>query len=105
MTEHDRETTAGGVFDESTEITLSKLCEVCSVEHTLIERLVDEGVLDPLGTRSGEPRFRYTSVRITLTVIRLQEDLGVNLAGAALALELLDRIEELQRQIRIASGD
>jgi len=27
----------------------------------------------------------------------LQRDLGVNLAGAALALELLDRITELER--------
>jgi chaperone modulatory protein CbpM len=31
------------------------------------------------------------------TVVRLQRDLGVNLPGAALALELLDRIDELQR--------
>ena len=85
MSEHERETVTGGVFDESTEITLSKLCEVCSVEHTLIQRLVDEGVLDPLGTRSGEPRFRYTSVRITLTVIRLQEDvLALNPKGVVL---------------------
>jgi hypothetical protein len=30
----------------------------------------------------------------------LQRDLGVNLAGAALALDLLERIEGLQRQLR-----
>jgi hypothetical protein len=29
--------------------------------------------------------------------VHLQRDLGVNLAGAALALELLDRIAELER--------
>jgi hypothetical protein len=28
--------------------------------------------------------------------VRLQRDLGVNLAGAALALELLDRIADLE---------
>jgi chaperone modulatory protein CbpM len=37
---------------------------------------------------------------VTLTAIRLQEDLGVNLPGAALALDLLERIEQLQRQLR-----
>jgi chaperone modulatory protein CbpM len=62
-------------------------------------------VLDPLGSGPNELRFRYTSVRITLTAIRLQDDLGVNLAGAALALDLLDRIDELQRRLRIASTD
>jgi chaperone modulatory protein CbpM len=100
MTEHDRDTVTGEVFDESTEITLSQLCEVCSVEHTLIEQLVAEGVLDPLASSADEPLFRYTSVRVTLTAIRLQEDLGVNLPGAALALDLLERIEQLQRQLR-----
>jgi chaperone modulatory protein CbpM len=33
------------------------------------------------------------------TVRRLQRDLGVNLPGAALALELLDRIAELERSM------
>jgi chaperone modulatory protein CbpM len=100
MTEHDRDTVTGEVFDETTVITLSQLCEVCSVEHTLIEQLVEEGVLDPVSGATNELRFRYTSVRITQTALRLQEDLGVNLAGVALALELLERIEELQRQVR-----
>jgi len=36
-------------------------------------------------------------LRRVKTAIHLQRDLGVNLAGAALALELLDRITELER--------
>jgi chaperone modulatory protein CbpM len=88
------------VVDETTEITVTELCEVCSVEHTLIEQLVEEGILDPVGGQPEELRFYYTSVWRTRTVMRLQHDLGVNLAGAALALELLERIESLQRQLR-----
>jgi len=48
MIEHDRNAPAGEVFDESAVISLTQLCEVCSVEQTLIEQLVEEGVLDPL---------------------------------------------------------
>ena len=90
----------GVVFDETAEITVTELCEVCSVEYALIEQLVAEGILDPVGGQPDKLRFQYTSIRRTRTVVRLQHDLGINLAGAALALELLDRIETLRRQIR-----
>jgi len=100
MIDRDSSVLTGEVFDEAIEITLSQLCEVCSVEHTLFSELVDEGILDPLSESSGEPRFRYTSVRITRTAMRLQDDLCVNLAGAALALDLLEQIEALTRQLQ-----
>jgi len=101
MSERDPDTLIGEVIDESTKITFSELCEVCSVESSLIDELVKEGVLDPVGRQSGELCFSYISIHRTHTVRRLQHDLGVNLAGAALALELLDRIELLRRQVRI----
>ncbi len=100
MSERDVDSLTGIVFDETTEITVTELCTVCSVEHTLIEQLVAEGILDPVGGQPDELRFHYTSVLRTRTVVRLQQDLGVNLAGAALALELLDRIESMRRQLR-----
>jgi chaperone modulatory protein CbpM len=100
MIERDLNPLTGVVFDEAAEITVTELCEVCSVEHGLIEQLIEEGILDPVGGQPDELRFHYTSVRRTRTVVRLQHDLGVNLAGAALALELLERIEELRAKLR-----
>jgi chaperone modulatory protein CbpM len=100
MNKYDVKTLTGVVIDETHEITVTELCEVCSVEHALVESLVQEGILDPVGGQPDELRFHYTSVYRTRTVVHLQKDLGVNLAGAALALELLERIENLQRQLR-----
>lgn len=100
MSERDVDSLTGILFDETVEITVTELCTVCSVEYTLIEELVAEGILDPVGGQPDELRFHYTSVRRIRTVVRLQQDLGINLAGAALALELLDRIESLRRQLR-----
>jgi chaperone modulatory protein CbpM len=104
MNKHDVKTLTGVVIDETHEITVTELCEVCSVEHALIEKLVQEGILDPVGSQPDELRFHYTSVYRTRTVVHLQNDLGVNLAGAALALELLERIENLRRQLRGAGN-
>ncbi len=100
MNQRDANTLTGDVLDDANEITLAELCRVCAVEHTVVERLMQEGILEPLGESSHAPRFRLSSVLRIRMVTRLQDDLGVNLAGAALALDLLDRIADLRRQLR-----
>ena len=105
MNERDPNSLSGVIFEEATEITATELCELCSVEQTLVEQLVQEGVLDPIDSPADEQRFNYISVRRTRTVIRLQHDLGINLAGAALALELMDRLETLRRELRATAID
>jgi len=100
MTERDTNALSGHIFDETTEITIVELCEVCSIEFTLVDELVSEGILEPVGGAREKRRFPYSSVRRTRTVVHLQRDLGLNLAGAALALELLDRIESLRTELR-----
>jgi chaperone modulatory protein CbpM len=96
MIKRDENELTGEIFDETTEITVIELCEFCSIERTMVEQMIEEGILDPLEGARDEPRFPYSSVRRTLTVVHLQRDLGVNLPGAALALDLLDRIEKLR---------
>jgi hypothetical protein len=39
------------------------------------------------------------------TVVRLQHDLEVNLAGAALALDLIEEVRELRRQLKSGQPD
>lgn len=87
----------GQVLEEDDLVTLSDLCRSCTVETQTITTLVAEGILDPQGRDVEHWRFTVGSLKRVKTVIHLQRDLGVNLAGAALALELLDRIAELER--------
>lgn len=94
----------GQLIGDETLITLDELCRNCTVEVEEVITLVREGILDPAGDALDEPgpglwRFHISSVRRVCTARRLQRDLGVNLPGAALALELLDRIAELERSV------
>jgi chaperone modulatory protein CbpM len=98
MTEREMDTITGQIIDETTEITLVELCQSCAVDAGLVEAMIEEGILEPTGKRGTEWCFSYISVKRTRTVVRLQRDLGVNLAGAALAIELLERLERLQRK-------
>ena len=92
-----REILSGQVLDQNDVVTLADLCRSCTVETEIITTLVAEGILDPLGGEVEQWQFTVASLRRVKTVIHLQRDLGVNLAGAALALDLLDRIAELER--------
>lgn len=94
----------GQIIEEETLITLDELCRNCTVAAEEVVTLVREGILDPADDtldweRAGRWQFHISSVRRVRTVVRLQRDLGVNLPGAALALELLERIEHLQRKL------
>ncbi len=88
----------GEVLEESDLISLAELCRSCTVETQTITTLVSEGILEPRGGDVEHWQFSVVSLRRVRTVIHLQRDLGVNLAGAALALDLLDRIAELERR-------
>ena len=93
-----KKTLVGQVLNESDVITLADLCRCCTVETETVTMLVSEGILDPVGVDVEQWQFSITSIRRVRTATHLQRDLGVNLAGAALALELLDQIAELKRR-------
>ena len=90
-------TLTGQVLEDYDLVTIGDLCRSCTVEVETVTLLVEEGILDPVGSDIEHWQFTVASLRRVKTVIHLQRDLGVNLAGAALAMELLDRIAELER--------
>ncbi|MGB5330806.1 MAG: chaperone modulator CbpM [Gammaproteobacteria bacterium] len=90
----------GDLLDEDVEMTLAQLCQACELSEAQIIELVEQGVIDPLGPEPAEWRFVSVSLRRVRITRNLQRDLGVNAPGAALALELLDEIEELRARLR-----
>jgi chaperone modulatory protein CbpM len=78
--------------------SVTELAVRCGVDVAFIEELVSLGVIS---TETGEERT--FACEVTLRVgrfVRLQRDLGVNHEGAAVILELLDRIEMLEQRLR-----
>jgi len=90
----------GDLLDEDVEMTLAQLCQACELSEAQIIELVEQGVIDPLGPEPAQWRFVSVSLRRVRITRNLQRDLGVNAPGAALALELLDEIEELRARLR-----
>jgi chaperone modulatory protein CbpM len=87
-------------LDESVEFTLSELCSVCHISEDIVVEIVAEGIVEPIGGAPNQWRFSGVALTRVQRVVRLQEDFGVNLPGAALALELLEEVERLRRSRR-----
>ena len=104
MTTHDKFLIEGQVIDDRDEITLVQLCRRCAIETDLVDRLVAEGIIEPSRKEGDMLYFPQTCTKRTRIVLRLRSDLGVNMAGAALALELLERIEKLQSRLNSPSA-
>ena len=90
----------GVVLDERTLVTVTELTEVCGLSLEQVRSMVSEGMLHPRGAAPEQWHFTGIEVRRTRRALRLQRDLELNLAGAALALDLLDEVEWLRRRVR-----
>ena len=89
------------ILEEQVGLSLSEVSRACAVQAEMIVELVNEGVLAPDGREPHRWLFTGVHVRRATVALRLQRDLGLNLAGAALALELLDEVEALRAQLRV----
>jgi chaperone modulatory protein CbpM len=87
------------LLDESAALTMDELSRACASQTELVLELVEEGILKPEGPAPEHWRFSGTQLKRARIALRLQHDLGVNLAGAALALQLLDEMEELRARL------
>ena len=101
MAQRNHDVVSGSILEEEGDVTLYELCEACAVRVETVEAMIDEGILTPSGGGlQSRWRFSRSTVVRVRTVMRMQRDLHVNLAGAALALDLLERIEELNSRLK-----
>jgi DNA-binding transcriptional MerR regulator len=78
-------------------LSLAALAASTELHPGLVERFVEQGLLEPVIVEERALWFDAGAVRRLGTIRRLREDLGINLAGIAVVLELLERIELLRR--------
>ena len=87
------------IIETRREMSLSDLCQVCTVTSERVVQLVDEGLVEPVGREPAEWRFSGRSVRRVVVAERLSRDLRLNVAGAALVLDLLDEVKQLRQRL------
>lgn len=96
---------SGDVLEEYEDLSLADFCRVCRLSADEVFILVEEGVVEPSGRDMPVWRFHGASVRRVRCAMQLRRDLGVNWAGAALALDLLEELQALRARLRRFDSD
>ena len=79
-------------------LTIERLARFADVHPALLRQLPDWGLISPV-VEEPELLFRDTAVPRVRRIMRLRSDLGVNLAGVGVVLELQDRIKRLEKEL------
>lgn len=90
---------SGCILENETRLSLRQLCDACAVHAEYIIELVDEGFIEPSGVEKSHWCFSGITIKRVRKAKHLQRDLGINLAGVALAIELMDELEQLRARL------
>jgi DNA-binding transcriptional MerR regulator len=80
-------------------LTLEDLASAAGLRPELVDTLVRFRLVEPKANTGSCPLFSVSSVERLGRILRLRHDLGVNLAGVRVILDMAERIENLQREI------
>jgi chaperone modulatory protein CbpM len=104
MSEQASASIASEIVEDSAMCTFDDLCLSCNVNPDWVAGLVEHGVIEVVGQTRLDWAFTTLSIVRVAKAKRLERDLGLNLPGVALALDLLDQLDEMRSHLRALQG-
>ena len=83
---------------EHQRLTLETLAERAGFHPAVVQCFIDLGLIEPSGREGARLFFDEDTVPRLHLIGRLRDNLGINLAGIAVVLDLRDRLRALQRE-------
>ncbi len=88
------------ILGEGDWMAAAEICELCRLDLQALLELAELGVVSSRERAPGEWQVPATALPRLRVASRLMQDLGINVSGAALALELLEAQRELEKRLR-----
>jgi DNA-binding transcriptional MerR regulator len=83
---------------EREQLTLNELAASVGLHPALVECFVEFGLIEPDERTGAQMLFNGACIARLRTIMRLRRDIGANLPGIAVILNILDRLTVLQRE-------
>ncbi len=85
---------------EQHELLLEELCELSGLSEAELRELVDYGVLAPIDSHAQHWTFSADRLIVARSARRLRKDFDLDPHGVALAVALLERVHDLEAELR-----
>jgi chaperone modulatory protein CbpM len=85
---------------ERCELSLSQLCELSGLSETELRGLVEYGAIAPADPLAREWTFSADRLVVARSAHRLRRDFDLDFQGLALAITLLERVRDLEDELR-----
>ena len=87
------------VLGEGDWIAVNEICQLCRLDLAAVLELAQLGIVSSREHAPGEWQDAATALPRLRIAGRLMQDLGINVSGAALALELIEAQRELEKRL------
>ncbi|WP_454781249.1 chaperone modulator CbpM [Legionella sp. WA2022007384] len=94
-------TIIGVLIEETMTISFNEVCQRYHIPEELLHEMVEYGLFSTKTTKKEHLKLNPNDLRKIESAFRLHQDLGINLPGVALALELLEKIDQLNEELNI----
>lgn len=85
------------LIDDNNLLTFDEICRAIQIDNNLMIQLIEYHIIQPKGSSQKEWAFDHLALRRAKLARNFYYDLEVNLAGIGLLIDMLERIEALEK--------
>ncbi|MEK1833770.1 chaperone modulator CbpM [Pseudomonas sp. NPDC089918] len=82
-------------------LDLAEFCEATELSEVHVIEIVEHGILEPQGAQPKDWRFTDYELALAKRAAKLRRDLELEWEGVALALNLLEEVQQLRAENRM----
>jgi chaperone modulatory protein CbpM len=83
------------------QLDMAEFCEAADLSDVYVIEIVEHGILEPQGKQPEDWRFNDYELALAKRAAKLRHDLELEWEGVALALDLLEEVQQLRAENRM----
>jgi chaperone modulatory protein CbpM len=83
------------------QLDMAEFCEAAELSDVYVIEIVEHGILEPQGAQPGDWVFNDYELTLAKRAAKLRRDLELEWEGVALALDLLEEVQQLRAENRM----